>query len=331
MECEKSILRVPICTEIDAAMYNTTNEHAYDPYVLAEEKSKVVIDKRWWQSLTNYARKLIAIRLCGALTVSEEVKVPHEVEQCALLNVVYQAYIDSFDYQIWHKAMACSNEELGGGVRLIHLSMPVKMLLLTIYLREVTLSEKREELLALKEAIEREMEEDTEYFVRLSCTSGKNEKSVRPFRTADEIIAHLCAVRLFATREYSRDKDTFLVLVPWNDAIDERNEFRLFVVARRLTAASPQHCFAYHHYTSEELEAIQQALADIKWFERAPYETFVADVWIDFDARLCHLIELNVFGAHSGAGSSLFNWITDYDVLHGISAPQLRYRSFIDY
>jgi hypothetical protein len=224
---EESILRVPICTEIDASAYNTTNEHAYDPYVLAEDKSKVVIDKRWWQSLTNYARKLMAIRLCGAITVSEEVKVPHEVEQCTLLNVVYQAYIDSFDYQIWHEAMGL------GGVRLIHLSMPIKMLLLTILLREATLDEKWEEVQSLKEAIGREMKDGTEYFVRLSSTSGKNEKSVRPFRTADEIIAHLCAVRLFATREYSRDKDTFLVLVPWNDAIDERNEFRLFVVARR--------------------------------------------------------------------------------------------------
>lgn len=63
---------------------------------------------------------------------------------------------------------------------------------------------------------------------------------------------------------------------------------------------------------------------------------FVADVYVNVNTKICHLIELNPFGAASGAGSSLFNWYKDYDLLYGINHDknkeiELRYLSIIEY
>ena len=172
-----------------------------------------------------------------------------------------------------------------------------------------------------------------EYFIRLSGTSGKNEKPVRPFKNADDIIKHLATVELFKVREYNRDKETVLVMIPWNDSIDPRCEFRIFVVNGKLTAASPQRFWELHQHSSEELEAFEKALNNITFIGKVPYDTFVADVYINVETSTCHLIELNPFGAHSGAGASFFNWIDDFEVLYGRNTAQaeLRYLSAINY
>tara|TARA_R110001599_G_scaffold91574_1_gene240561 strand:+ start:2005 stop:2157 length:153 start_codon:yes stop_codon:yes gene_type:complete len=47
--------------------------------------------------------------------------------------------------------------------------------------------------------------------------------------------------------------------------------------------------------------------------------------------QTCHLIELNPFGAHSPAGSSMFNWIQDRDILYGNVPAELRYLSAINF
>jgi hypothetical protein len=47
------------------------------------------------------------------------------------------------------------------------------------------------------------------------------------------------------------------------------------------------------------------------------HDSCVIDAWVDFESKKLHIIELNPFGPSSGAGSSLFHWIEDYDLLHG--------------
>ena len=174
---------------------------------------------------------------------------------------------------------------------------------------------------------------NTEYFVRLSSTSGKNEKSVKPFTTTEDIISHIASVKLFVDQEYRRDKISSLIIMPWNDQIDDRYEFRIFVVDGILTAASQQNARELYNYSAEELESIEYALNHISFLNDAVCKTYVADVYIDVDDRTCHLIEINSFGVHSGAGAALFHWITDYDILHGLNdgPPELRYLSIINF
>lgn len=119
--------------------------------------------------------------------------------------------------------------------------------------------------------------------------------------------------------------------MPWNEDIDDKYEFRIFVVNKKLTAVSQQNSRKLYHYTMEELDDIEYSLNNISFIDKMPYSTYIADVFINMDTKICYLIELNVFGASSGAGSALFNWVNDYNILHSHqNNPIFRYLSIIN-
>lgn len=167
----------------------------------------------------------------------------------------------------------------------------------------------------------------------VECTSGKNSVPVKPCRTAKEVVAHLAENPDIGMRDWARtDKDTYICFQEWNDAIDTRNEFRLFVFGDRIVALSPQRYWACHDYTQEELEAVEKAVLTCKLENPfAPGIPYIIDAWIDFELRVLHVIEYNCFGDHSGAGSSLFNWIKDHNLLYGQEEQtQFRFVSAVD-
>jgi hypothetical protein len=175
-----------------------------------------------------------------------------------------------------------------------------------------------------------ESSQNKEYFIRLSSTSGKNEKAVEPFSSSLDIISHISSVKLFVEREFKKvGKECYLIMMPWNNTLEQRYEFRIFVMNNKLTAVSQQYWQDLFQYSKKELKIIEHALNNITFLNDVPYTTFVGDVYIDLESKTCKLIELNPFGAHSGAGASLFNWIDDYDILHGRSQPEFRYLSII--
>ena len=321
--------RIPILPDIKRIDYNTNNIHEYDPYII--QNDGILIDTDWWKSLTYYTKKCIEVKLNGKFELGL-VKVPHEKQHDTtnkVLSIVYQSYLDGFDYNVWYNSNIPNGPK---NVKIIHIPDTIKKILLGIYMKEISISD--EVLDSFKNEIKKCMIDgvkDVEYFVRLSSTSGKNTKAITPFTNVNKIISHLISNKLFATQEYSRDKDTYLIMVPWNELIIPRYEFRIFVVNNKLTGASPQNFWELYQYSQEELEIFEVALSNIKFIGYVQYHTFVADVYIDMETKTCNLIELNAFGAHCGAGSSLFNWITNYDVLHGMSQPELRYLSIINY
>ena len=306
--------RVPICEDIDKDDYNNGNLHEYDPYLNG------IIDTDWYNSLSEYNKELINSRCKYELG---EVQIPHEIQvdnSDKFLSIVHQAYLDSFDYNVWFNN-GLSNASL------IHISSDIKSVLLEMY---VNRSKDASHLQEFKDQITQVLSTYTRgWFMRLSSTSGKNEDSLEPLYTTDQIISRLVTVKLFVEKEYRRpEKETYLILIPWNVDVelDPQYEFRIFVVNGKLTGACPQRWFESYQYSEEELERIEKALSDIKFMN--VYKTFIADVYI---TDQCHLIEFNPFGAYCGAGSALFNWITDYDVLYGKSEPELCYRSAISY
>jgi len=313
---QKSIIRKPMPLYVRFEHYNNHNEHEYDPYII-DDDGNVIIDKAWWYSLTPFTQHQIESNVKFKLI--DRINIPHPLcSEHPALTAIYRAYLEGFDYQHWYSDNIPNGPR---GVVLIQLTNNDKKNLCDGNIKDMT----------TLNHILTQICTGKEYFVRLSGTSGKNEKSVRPFKSATDIIEHLTRVDLFKSREYERNKDTFVVLVPWNDAIDPRCEFRVFVVNNKLTAASPQRYWEHHQHSSEELEAFEKALNNIEFIGKVPYHTFVADVYIDVPTATCHLIELNPFGPHSGAGASFFNWIDDYDILYGLAQPELRYLSAINY
>ena len=326
------MLRQPISPNIRFSDYNNNNLHEYDPYII-DDDNEVSIDSSWWGSLTDYIKELISIRLHDNFNLVT-LKIPHDIpNEDSRLLIIYQSYIDGFDYNVWYPLTTNFNIS---GVKMIHIPDVLKKSFLKTPNKNMVTN-------FLKNVYDL-VDQNQKYFVRLSSTSGKNEKAIKPFtfneQYPDELIKHLTSMNLFATREYKRDKDTFLICIPWNNSIDDRCEFRIFVVNNKLTAASPQKWWEVHNYSPKELKAIETALNNCTFIVNDVYKTFVADVWIDMKNKTCSLIEFNPFRAHCGAGSSLFNWETDWDILHGINShstssppitPILRYLSIINY
>jgi hypothetical protein len=55
---------------------------------------------------------------------------------------------------------------------------------------------------------------------------------------------------------------------------------------------------------------------------KIPYKEVTLDVYYDKETQNIFLIECNPFGAWSAAGSSLFEWKKDYDILYGICSDR---------
>ena len=305
---------------IQKSNYNTNNIHENDPYII-DSNGELVFDNSWWDGLTPYIQKLLSRRL-DEQYIFDTVEIPHKIQFDTRLGIVHQSFQQGYDYNVWYGV----TKSAPPGVKMIKLTESEKIALHikdTSYLKE------------LKQQFSDIINEDIgkQYFVRTSSTSGKNEKPTEPFDQPDKILEHLMSVEEFDLREFNQDnKDTYIILVPWNPKIDSRNEFRLFVVDRKLTCCSPQKWWECHNYTDDELVIVENAIINCSIYTDSPYETFVADVYIDFEEKVCKLIELNCHGDHSGAGSSLFNWITDRDLLYGKSPyklPEMRYLSVI--
>ncbi len=324
------MLRQPIYPDIDRNKYNNGNLHEYDPYMIINGIN--VIDEDWWRSLTAYNKAVIEEKLGGKYILSK-ISIPHEIQEKdnddKFLSIVHQTYIDSFDYNLWYDP---HSPYMPLNVSMIEVSPEIKPLFLKMQKMNIFIDSNDLQIFANN--IDAIMKKGEKYFIRMSSTSGKNEKSIEPVSTVNEVMRRLSTIKLFSKKEYERiDKQSYLIILPWNDKIDPRYEFRIFVVNGKLTCASPQNWFECHQYSSDELEIFEEVLINMTFIDKFMYQTYVADIYIDIETKRAHLIELNPFGAHCGAGSSLFNWITDYDLLHGINndQPVLRYLSVINY
>lgn len=311
------IRRVCLTSDIDTRNFNTANHHDTDPYWIVN--GGMIIDVDWYASLTDQTRQ----SLCNRLEFDiGHVPLKHCDQDSKEHMLIYRTYIEGFDLQHWSESSK------------VLIPSDVKKALAFMVLNGRKPSIYDEELSEFESKVQSMMEMNQQYFVKLSGTSGKQQTPIRPFSSAADIMTHLGSVRQFYDREYRyMDKETFLSLTPWTE-MDSRMEFRLFVCNEKLTAFSPQVWFKCHNYSDDELNTIECAI--LQWFSSTshPYTSFVADVWVDVrvDSQ-CKLIEYNPFGAHSGAGSSLYNWITDWNTLHceDSSRPtEFRFISVVD-
>jgi hypothetical protein len=327
------LIRKPIYPDMDN-ICNNRNLHEYSPYFISDKVN--IIDQDWYNSLSDYCKDLIKQRIKNFII--EPIKIPHEFQfdnEEKFLAAIYKCYIDSFDYNCWYQYLKTNNvDNTPNNVVMIPISTDLKRLFIELHENHQHYSNEIKILKEFRDEINKYMDSNKEYFIRLSSTSGKNEKSVNIFTKSEDIINHIIGLKLFIDQEYKREnKDSYLILMPFNHKIDQRYEFRIFVVNNKLTAVSQQNRYELHQFSSKELKAIEYSLNNISFLDKCPYTTYVGDVYIDIETKTCNLIELNPFGAHSGAGAALFNWIIDYDLLHGLTdtQPEFRYLSVINY
>lgn len=321
---------------------NTRNLHGFAPYDYDASSSTMFVDRTWFSLLSDTAQSLIRCRLADLhckLHTENEITVPHVHNKHAAEVAVYHSYIDSFDYQNWCGQVDLLNKD----VVCVPLSGPEKAMLAKETRRRLMhedaamTDEERacsESLFLRLSSVVNSCNSLQGLFLRLSGTSGKNKVALEPLFTVDQVWKRLTNNSLFLHQEYEQQtKNSAVIIMPWRDGIEKRNEFRVFFCDGRVTGVSQQHWYECFSYSDDELDAVERAITEAFFLsvDGSPFAQFVADVWVSFENAVCHLIEYNPFGAHSGAGSSLFEWVADFDQLYGRNgqAPELRFTTIL--
>jgi hypothetical protein len=114
-----------------------------------------------------------------------------------------------------------------------------------------------------------------------------------------------------------------LFLTPWDPTIRTSHEFRAFVHRHRLTAVSQYDAYNCHGWHSQDeaiavlVQRIQAEVAHVAAEGGLEVDSYCIDVHFDPQSNVVKVLELNSFGPQCAAGSCLFQWLRDFDRLHG--------------
>ena len=170
----------------------------------------------------------------------------------------------------------------------------------------------------------------TPYFVRSDRTSLKyGVHGAGPYRDLKSIIESLVtSIPDHSPLHRDGRGSVKLYLLRWRD-IDPDAEFRVFVYKGQVTAISQQNLYTVNKSATKDPSIISKWIDCImKYFERVVKHriTHIDTYTYDF-AILCtegqqggrqwspYFIEINAFGAAYSAGSALFHWMIDHDIL----------------
>ena len=115
--------------------------------------------------------------------------------------------------------------------------------------------------------------------------------------------------------------------------INEDLEFRVFVYNKEITAISQQFIYRKNKTLNDELsETIGYQIQEFVYSKIIPNISHISNYTIDLaildnsDNVYIYFIELNSFGAEYAAGSALFHWIIDEQILYGKYLNTIEFR-----
>lgn len=167
--------------------------------------------------------------------------------------------------------------------------------------------------------------DQTKYFVRTENVSMKyGQHKEGPYTNLKTIIESLVSSIQGHTPIYSDTTKIKLYLFPWIE-IQPKKEFRVFVYKKKITAISQQNLYnilfekdVYYDKIEEEINYYVKIIVNHFYQEiinKINLESFTYDfALIDDDEP--YFIEPNAFGKEYAAGSALFGWINDEDILY---------------
>ncbi|KAH5204844.1 hypothetical protein HBH68_097880 [Parastagonospora nodorum] len=174
------------------------------------------------------------------------------------------------------------------------------------------------------------------WFIRLDQMSPKDSPlgGDRPSTTIQEVITKIASsMRAYGNLQWATQAEerpwgenranVQLILNPWNDKMDPAREFRVFVPPPPFGAQRKRWRLPYQCDQSVPLAQAPAIAARVYYraARRLCYDGRTENP--DFDVVLqddgsVQLVELNPFGAMSGCGACLFNWIIDARMLYGL-------------
>lgn len=161
----------------------------------------------------------------------------------------------------------------------------------------------------------------TNYFVRVNNVSLKyGIHGTGPYTNIKDIIESSVTCMKGHTPIYPNVSKLDIYLLPWVN-IEKVNEFRVFVFNNKITAISQQNLYQtlYNTQSLEKIHENLQLIVDYFTHEIVDKITWISSYNYDFaivDGKP-YFIEMGCFGKEYAAGSALFHWILDEDILYG--------------
>jgi hypothetical protein len=174
------------------------------------------------------------------------------------------------------------------------------------------------------------------YFIRTENVSLKHGcHGVGPYTNFKDVLESTCSCIHGHTPVDEFTKELKFYILPWIEMSSDK-EFRVFVCNKQITAISTQSCYQINK-TLRDIESPGQREETIcHWVHTIvtyldsvkgsiPAESFSVDISLvetrgvdqkADDPLSPYLIELNCFGKEYAAGSSLFHWLLDEDILY---------------
>ncbi len=165
-------------------------------------------------------------------------------------------------------------------------------------------------------------ENNNKYFVRTDDVSLKyGEHGVCPYNNLKKIIESLVSSIRTHTPIKNNTTKINIYLLPWIN-IEPWKEFRIFVNNNKITAISQQNIYCVYNKLSNKIILFKFANIIINYFNSVVKNKInhVQSYTYDFailDDDEPYFIELNSFGKEYAAGSALFHWLLDEDILYG--------------
>lgn len=291
--------------------FNSNNHHDHSPYCVVYEHNLAVVfiltnfyhnylTGETKENLKQYEYRLVSELPDGIKSLSDD-----------RFLWMYKTYNSQYHFD------AYCNE-------IVSFLPPFQIVPLTLEQRENLLliaSEPTEkQLCLLDQSLKTQLEEaiklipSKQLFVKLSNTSAKNDQPVTPCKSVHDIVNFLCNLR--ECRKRLRDITTLsIVLMPFNDSINNNNEYRVYVQQCAIKAICPQNWSSVRFFSADQVREIVSQIQMLlsKIFDccnrNNQVKSGVFDVYLlDHEA---HLIEINPWGSFSSSGSSLFHWLKD--------------------
>jgi hypothetical protein len=148
-----------------------------------------------------------------------------------------------------------------------------------------------------------------------------------------EIIESICSSNPGHEAIKENDQDLTIYFLPWISSVSDY-EFRVFVYQNQITAISDQHLYTENQWLGKKLEneIVELGQKIVKHFQKSirhKLKPMGGTYTMDFsliDGVSPYFIECNSFGAQYAAGSALFNWIKDDQILRSNgTSVELRY------
>ena len=187
--------------------------------------------------------------------------------------------------------------------------------------------DERDALAASITAQHPEIFDGTGYFIRTENVSLKyGQHKAGPYSDMVRIIESLVTSIDGHSPIYDNTTELKLYFIPWEKLSLER-EYRGFVCNNQLTAVSQQHLYNLMVYENpqKEAEIVCKYFTEVMREKITFLENYSFDIAI-LEGDVPYFIEANCFGTEYAAGSALYGWIEDHDILYGTDPTKLYFR-----